>query len=302
MILNYCFSIYVTFWWHSRSHTHKKKSNFLLHLFNPLSSSHQFSPCLSRSPLQSSCQPAMSSGVAMAVSWQETAPSVSVATALRSGRMERAAKVGFSCTGGASLPDRVQKPVSPCPRPHFPHRTEEENLSENHLSAEPCLQRHLQSWFILLFPSVLSFCMFKHDPIKRHKNWFSSQALIRVKIKHQIQKKKKSSRKTEISNKKQSNLFNFLFKGKKSKMPLMLLWILLSWTVSLFISLESDPCSFKSTTWLKLGSLLQGKMKRRTYILTFFYLRISECCSWRKKKRLFGNKSNYAWGARVRPH
>lgn len=98
MFLTYCFAIFATFWWHSRSHTYKK-SHFLLHLSNPLSSIHQFSPCLSRSPLQSSCQPATSFAVAMAASWQETAPSVSVGTALRSGRMERAAKVGFSCTG-----------------------------------------------------------------------------------------------------------------------------------------------------------------------------------------------------------
>lgn len=79
----------------------RQKSNFHLHLSNPLPSIHWFSPCLCCSPLQSSCQPATSSGAATGASWQEMAPSVSVPTALRSGRMERAAEVGFSCTGGA---------------------------------------------------------------------------------------------------------------------------------------------------------------------------------------------------------
>lgn len=95
--MNERFAFYVMFWWHSRSHTYKKGNNFLLHLSNPLSSAHHFSPCLS--PLQSSCQPATSSAVATAASWPGTAPSVSAVTALRSGRMERAAEVGFSCSG-----------------------------------------------------------------------------------------------------------------------------------------------------------------------------------------------------------
>lgn len=128
-IFNYCFAIFTTFWWHSRSHTYKK-SNFLLHLSNPLSSIHQFSPCPFCSPLQSSCQPATSSAVAMAASWQETAPSVSVGTALRSGRMERAAKVRLCCTGGAVGTDRLQEAVSLYPRPNFPHRNHRESLWE----------------------------------------------------------------------------------------------------------------------------------------------------------------------------
>lgn len=52
--------------------------------------------------LQSSCQPATSSGAATAASWRETAPSVSALTALRSARTGRAAEVGFSCASGSS--------------------------------------------------------------------------------------------------------------------------------------------------------------------------------------------------------
>lgn len=53
-------------------------------------------------------------------------------------------------------------------------------------------------------------------------------------------------------------------------MPLMLLSILLFGLLSVFISLEFVLSSFKSKTWLKLWSLLQGKFKRRKNIFTFF--------------------------------
>lgn len=89
------------------------------------SNSHLFS--LSLFPLQSSCQPATSSGAAMAASWQETAPSVSALTALRSARTGRAAEVGFSCAGGA--PPVMEQPlVSLCPRPDFHQKNKQEVL------------------------------------------------------------------------------------------------------------------------------------------------------------------------------
>lgn len=85
------------------------------------------------SPPQSSCQPATSSGAATAASWRETAPSVSVLTALRSARTGRAAEVGFSCTsweqwGGGLLPWSTPPHVSLCPQPDFHQMNKQEVL------------------------------------------------------------------------------------------------------------------------------------------------------------------------------
>lgn len=97
------------------------------------------------SPPQSSCQPATSSGAAMAASWQETAPSVSVLTALRSARTERAAEVkilqrwwGPSCHGALlAFYSVVLTPISPFAlgQTSFSWISRRCWVYENHLSA-----------------------------------------------------------------------------------------------------------------------------------------------------------------------
>lgn len=80
----------------------------------------------------------MSSGAATAASWQETAPSVSAPTALRSARTEQAAEVRFQEPGGGFLPlfFLPHTNLSFCPQPDFFKRIGSGCwVYENHLSA-----------------------------------------------------------------------------------------------------------------------------------------------------------------------
>lgn len=122
------------------------------------------------SPPQSSCQPATSSGAATAASWRETAPSVSVLTALRSARTGRAAEVGFSCTsweqwggGGAGSCHGALLPTSPFALSQTSIRWISRRcwVYENHLSAgrASCTVHYMQIqdtvclWLVLsVFP------------------------------------------------------------------------------------------------------------------------------------------------------
>lgn len=92
--------------------------------------------------LQSSCQPATSSGAATAASWRETAPSVSALMALRSARTVRAAEVGFSCAGGGGGALAAEPfpyfPASFRPRPNFSQMNKQEVLG----IWEPFVCRH----------------------------------------------------------------------------------------------------------------------------------------------------------------
>lgn len=134
------------------------------------------------SPLQSCCQPATSSGAAMAASWQETAPSVSALTALRLGRTGRAAEVGSCTAGGGLLPwnaspfsSLLSVQVSPFAlgQTSFSRISRSCCLYENHLGLMHSTSQHRHTvTHISLHMYTNSSCFFYVLHGVGHRTWF----------------------------------------------------------------------------------------------------------------------------------
>lgn len=135
-------------------------------------------------PLQSCCQPATSSGAAMAASWLETAPSVSALTALRSGRTGRAAEVGSCTAGGGLLPWNASPYTSLLSVQVSPFALGQTSFSwsrscwlyENHLPAgrASCTAHHSTDTWLHIYPYTWYkfFALFYVLHGVWHRTWF----------------------------------------------------------------------------------------------------------------------------------